>query len=133
MTTSAMQTVQQLYAAFGRGDIAAIAAAMADKFEWKFTGARAAPYTATVRTPQELMQWFGHVAATDDIRAFEPREFFDGGDHVTVLGWEDCFARATGKPYQCEWVHVFTLRDGKVTRFWGMYDTEAVARAMAGA
>jgi hypothetical protein len=28
-------------------------------------------------------------------------------------------------------VHVFTVREGRIVRFWGMYDTEASAAARA--
>jgi ketosteroid isomerase-like protein len=65
----------------------------------------------------------------DEIQGFEPREFLSAGEHVTVLGWEKTAARPSGKVFETEWVHVFTVRDGKVVRFWGMYDTEASALA----
>ncbi len=72
---------------------------------------------------------FGHVAELDGIQAFEPREFLAGPDHVTVLGWERTQALPAGKVFETDWVHVFNLRDGKVTRFIGTYDTAAVAAA----
>jgi hypothetical protein len=48
---------------------------------------------------------------------------------VTVLGWERTAARPSGKGFESEWVHVFTVRAGRITRFWGMYDNEASAAA----
>jgi ketosteroid isomerase-like protein len=78
-----------------------------------------------------VARWFGSIAAADDIKAFEPRELIAAGDHVTVLGFERTVARARGKTFEAEWVHVFTVRDGRVVRFWGMYDTEAAAAANA--
>ncbi|MEW6755526.1 MAG: hypothetical protein AB1505_31790 [Candidatus Latescibacterota bacterium] len=37
--------------------------------------------------------------------------------------------RPAGREYECDWVHLFTVRGGKVVRYWGMYDTEASAAA----
>ncbi|MBK4735124.1 nuclear transport factor 2 family protein [Noviherbaspirillum pedocola] len=45
--------------------------------------------------------------------------------HVTVLGWERAMARDTGKAYESEWVHVFTAKGGKITRWRGFMDTAA--------
>ena len=50
---------------------------------------------------------------------------------MTVLGWERTAARPSGKVFESEWVHVFSVRDGRITRFWGMYDNEASAAARA--
>jgi ketosteroid isomerase-like protein len=42
-----------------------------------------------------------------------------------VLGWEDSVAKDTGKAFKTEWAHVFTVTDGKVTRWRGFFDTAA--------
>jgi ketosteroid isomerase-like protein len=31
--------------------------------------------------------------------------------------------------FETEWVHVWQLREGRVARFFGIYDTEASSRA----
>ena len=117
--------------AFGRGDVPAILALVAVQVEWKFCGPRNRPFTGTFRTREEIGRWFASIPTVDDIQAFEPREFIPGGEHVTVLGWERTAARPSGKVFENEWVHVFTVRDGRITRFWGMYDNEASAAARA--
>jgi ketosteroid isomerase-like protein len=38
---------------------------------------------------------------------FEPRELFEAGDHVMVLGWKNSKALDTGKPFESEWIHLF--------------------------
>ena len=40
-------------------------------------------------------------------------------------------SRPRGKVFETEWVHVFTVRGGRITRFFGIYDTEASAAARA--
>ena len=70
--------------------------------------------------------------AADDIREFEPLRMLAGDHHVTVLGRERTVARATGREYACEWVHVWELRDGQVAGFYGMLDSEASGAARRG-
>ena len=52
-------------------------------------------------------------------------EFIDAGESVVVLGFERSTARVEGTTFESEWVHVFTVRHGKVTRWRGFYDTAA--------
>lgn len=126
-----LEVVQAAYSAFGRGDVPAILELVADAVEWKFVGARGMPYTGTCGTKGEVAKWFASIPQGDDIQAFEPREFIVGGDNVTVLGWERTRAVPSGKVFEADWVHIFTVRNGRVVRFWGMYDTEASAAARA--
>jgi ketosteroid isomerase-like protein len=123
--------IQALYADFGRGDLPAILARLTDDVSWTFHGTIGLPYMRTARGPAEVARWFGQVAEADGIQAFEPREFFAGPDHVTVLGWERTQALPAGRVFETEWVHLWSLRGGKVARFVGMFDTAAVAAARA--
>ncbi|MFD2270112.1 nuclear transport factor 2 family protein [Undibacterium arcticum] len=49
----------------------------------------------------------------DAIHVFEPREFIEAGEHVTVLGWEQSTALDSGEDFASEWAHVFTVKGGK--------------------
>lgn len=127
--SDALATVQAAYAAFGRGDLPALLEMLTDDVSWKFVADRAAPYTGEVRGRGQVGEWFGSVFQADDIQAFEPRRFHAGADHVTVIGWERTAGRASGKVFECDWVHIWTLRDGKVAGFFGILDSEASAAA----
>jgi hypothetical protein len=35
---------------------------------------------------------------------------------------------AVGSRLERPWVHIFTVKNGKATRFWGIFDTEAHPR-----
>jgi ketosteroid isomerase-like protein len=125
MSTSARQVVQDAYAAFGRGDVPAILSMIADDVEWKFCGPKGLPYTGTFRSKDAVAKWFASIPEVDEVLAFEPREFIAAGDKVAVLGWERSRARPSGKTFESEWAHFFTVRNGRIVRFWGMYDNEA--------
>jgi len=123
------EIVQNLYAAFGRGDVPALLDMLSDDVEWTHKGSIGLAYMGTFRGKAAVAHWFGDVAALDGIQAFEPREFLAGLDHVTVLGWERTQGLPNGTVFETDWVHVFNVRDGKVTRFVGTYDTAASAAA----
>ena len=129
MSAAALATVQSLYAAFARGDVMSMLELMTDDAVWHFIGDREAPYTGRFEGRARIGEWFGRVAQVDLIQSFEPREFLVGPDHVTVLGRERTTSRASGKVFECDWVHVFRIRGARVVSFWGMLDTEAVAAA----
>lgn len=120
-----LAVVQEAYQAFGRGDVAAILNLLADEVDWKFVGSPRIPYAGLRSHAQEVARFFEEVAQADEIHVFEPREFIEAGEDVVVLGFERTTARAEGTTFESEWVHVFTVRNGKVTRWRGFYDTAA--------
>ena len=127
----ALAVVQSAYAAFNRGDIPAVLDVIADDVEWKFIGSKGLPYTGTFRGKDEVAKFFASIPEVEDLLVFEPRESIPAGDKVAVLGWERSQVRLGGKVFESEWAHIFTIRDGRIVRFWGMYDTQASAEARA--
>ena len=126
-----LDLIQKAYACFGRGDIPALLAMMAPDVEWQFHGDHGAPYTGLAIGPAQVGQWFGQVAQCDDIQQFEPREFLAGIDHVTVIGHERTIAKASGRTFESPWIHIWQIRNGRITRFFVMLDSEAAATARA--
>jgi ketosteroid isomerase-like protein len=130
--TTPVAVVQRLYRAFGEGDVATIVSLVGDDLDWTFAGDSAAPYNGR-HGKADLPAWFGKVAQADAIESFEPREFLGAGDYVTVFGRERCVMRPGNGLCESDWVHVWTVRDGLVRRFWGTLDTEKAAAARRGA
>jgi ketosteroid isomerase-like protein len=122
---AALTVVQQVYQAFGSGDVPGLLKLIADEVDWEFVGSPKLPYAGRRRTQNEVADFFAAIPRADAIHAFEPREFIESGEHVTVLGWERSTAIETGKEFESEWVHVFTVRNGKVTRWRGLFNTAA--------
>ncbi|MEY8878528.1 MAG: nuclear transport factor 2 family protein [Leptothrix sp. (in: b-proteobacteria)] len=123
--------IQDLYAAFGRGDLPTLLAGLSPDVQWQFHGSPGMAYNQVAQGPAEVERWFGLVMEAEDIQVFEPREFFGGENHVTVLGFERTRDRRSNRVFETPWIHLFVLRDGLVCRFLGMYDTAAVAAARA--
>ena len=83
------------------------------------------PYAGQRRNHDGVAAFFAAVPAADAIQVFEPREFIEAGEHVTVLGWEQSTALDTNEDFVSEWAHVFTVKDGKITRWRGFFNTAA--------
>jgi len=128
MSNANITTVQNLYAAFGRGDIDTIIAGAAPDVDWQSVG-RATDYPAfgPRKGAAQVREFFKIVAESEDFSDFSPREFYAAEDKVFVLGSYSLKMKKTGKAVACEWVHVFTFRDGKVTRWREHTDTAQFA------
>ncbi|MEO8407943.1 MAG: nuclear transport factor 2 family protein [Oxalobacteraceae bacterium] len=122
---AAITVVQQAYNAFSQGDVPAILDLVADEVDWEFVGSENLPYAGLRRNRDEVAVFFTALAAADAIHVFEPREFIEADPHVTVLGWEQSTALDSNADFASEWVHVFTVRDGKITRWRGFFNTAA--------
>jgi ketosteroid isomerase-like protein len=123
--SAALTIVHQAYEAFGRRDIPALLQLVAEEVDWECVAPANLPYAGRRRKPAEVADFFTAIPKADDIRVFEPREFIDAGEHVIVLGRERTTALDANKLFETEWVHVFTVKDGKITRWRGFFDTAA--------
>ena len=123
-----VELIQDLYAAFGRGDIAYVLAYVAADCRW-VVNADGVPSAGVYEGPAGVAEFFGKLASTEEILRFEPREYFADGNSVVALGFEECSVIATGKRASTNWAMLFRLREGKVTHFETFYNTAAYANA----
>jgi ketosteroid isomerase-like protein len=126
------QKVQELYAAFGRGDVPAVLDMLADDVEWVLAGPPDIPMTGTRRGKAAVGEWFGIAAENLDFRKFAPRAFIAQGDTVVALIDVEAVARRTGRTFASHDAHVYTFKDGKVSRQESYEDTAAVVAAYRG-
>jgi ketosteroid isomerase-like protein len=117
--------VQETYEAVGHGDIPALLDLLTDDVEWTFQGPSTIPFAGTRRGREGVAEFFALVGEILKFREFEPREFVAQGDTVVVLGFERSLVKPTGRTFEQEWAHVYTLRDGKVAAFLALEDTAA--------
>ena len=121
--------IQGLYEAFGRGDMAYVFAAFAEDISW--TEAEGFPYAGTYIGADEILSGvFMRIAADWDGWAATPHEHIEEGDTVITLGTYSGTCKATGKSMKAPLVHVWRIRDGKITSFVQHTDTALVREAM---
>lgn len=131
MSEDNLDVVRRGYDAFGRGDINALLELFDEQIHWVTPGPPELATSGQRTGRQAVAEFFASVNKVFDIQRFEPREFIAQGDHIVVLGDETAGVRATGKMLELDWVHVFTMRNGKVVAFQEFFDTAAVVAAMS--
>ena len=125
-----VQVVREAYATFGRGDIQTLLNMYADDVEFIIPGPPdVIPYAGTRRGRDQVARFYPALNEAIEFEQFEPREFIAQGDKVVVLGQGRGRVRSTGQSFEDEWVHVVTLRGGKVTGFRVYEDTAAMVTA----
>ncbi len=130
-----VETVQQIYEAFGRGDVAAILSKMADAVEWEYGGrAEDVPWLHPRQGRAQVAGFFEALGALQ-IHAFTPKTFFSSGAIVVALVDLDATVKATGKRFHEEdEVHIWHFDSaGRVTRFRHRVDTRKQWEAYGGA
>lgn len=120
-----VDVVQRTYEAVGRGDIPAFLDLLTDDVEWTLQGPSVIPFAGTRRGREGVAEFFSLVGETLEFEQFEPREFVAQGDTVVVLGFERNLIKPTGRTFEQEWAHVYTLRDGKIAKVRCFEDTAA--------
>ena len=122
-----LDIVGQGYAAFGRGDIQGLLNLLDPQVTWTTPGGADVPFAGTRRGPAAVGEFFATLTSTLEITRFEPRDFLAQGDKVVVLGDDTSTVKGTGRSIDFRWVHVFTVRDGKIVAFEEIGDMTALA------
>jgi len=116
--------VEGLYRAFGAGDGATIAGLLAPDLVWieaeNGPYADRNPYNGPAAVFEGL---FARLGAEYEGFAVNPVTFVSSGDRVVALGRYTGTNRATGEALDAQFAHVFTVSNGKVTRFQQYTDT----------
>src|SRR5262245_8792134 len=113
------QLVKDAYAAFLRGDIKTILGMVDDNVDWHgVIGTEGVlPQAGRRQGRAAVAEFFTQVVEATTFETFEPRQFIAQGDQVAVVGHYQGKANTTGERYTSDWVMIFEIRNGKVTRF----------------
>jgi ketosteroid isomerase-like protein len=129
---SNVSVVRDVYAAFGRGDVPAVLGAFDAKIEWR--QAEGNPYEpsgkAWVGPSAVLQNLFMRLGAEWDGFTVHPKVFHDAGNAVVVEGRYTGTYKSSGKALDCQFCHVWKIRDGKITSFQQYVDTAQVQSVM---
>lgn len=121
--------VRQAYNNFKTGNINALLNLLADDVDWRLPAIKNVPFAKRFQGRAGVGQFFAGVGENQEVIRFEPKEFISEGDKVAVIGHYEWRVKSTGKNFEGDWVHVFTVRNGKVTAFLEFTDTAAAAAA----
>ncbi|HJW93725.1 MAG TPA: nuclear transport factor 2 family protein [Thermoanaerobaculia bacterium] len=125
--------MQQMYAAFGSGDITTILANVTDDCDWgTATTAQEIPWYRIRQGRDGVADFFQTLASEVNFQRFEPNLYAAAGDDVLVHLDYTYEIKRNGKVAPSTAVHRFTFRDGKVSRFRAYEDTAAIRDAYNG-
>lgn len=126
---SNLEIMQGHYAGSDAKDLAAMLAPLSPTSEW--TEMAGFPCAGTYVGPDAVVEnvfkvlgaeWEGYTVKVDRL--------LDAGDTIIAVGTYHATYRKTGKRMSARVVHVWDLKDGKVTKFEQFTDTALVAQAM---
>lgn len=128
-----IKTVQRVYEAFGRGDVATILDAVADDVNWAAEAASTvAPWYGNRTGKSGVAAFFEAFGTTMEVEEFTPLTFAANDDDVLAVVRFRVKARATGQRAAMDLHHWFTLRDGKISYYRGTEDTAQTATILRG-
>ena len=132
---SKMQTVLSLYQAYGRGDLDAVMALLADDVEWNNHPVQNSAQAAGVeverhRRGKEEAAGFFQALGGLDMHRFAPVSWLENDTQVAVVMSLDTTVKATGTRYQDSEIHLWTFGpDGLIVEHRTFNDTAKVIAA----
>ncbi len=125
-----IQVIQELYAALWQGDVEGILALLAEDVDWQYVGQREdIPFAGRWRGRQGMITFLNNLAESTQAGMSDPDEVMVCGEHVLTTGRRQGKVKATGRAFEADWVHLFTVRNGRIVRFREFSDTAAIAKA----
>ncbi|MBI2376996.1 MAG: nuclear transport factor 2 family protein [Deltaproteobacteria bacterium] len=132
-TNDNVELVKRAYAAFGRGDIPAILDMMTPDVTIGIVGRKEdAPFLGMSTGPAGVGEFFKQLGEAQEIHSFEPERFLGAEEKVFVWGGYHWTMRKSGVSKRSEWLHVLTVRDGRIAAWQGHNDTAMLAAAYHG-
>ncbi|MCB9907220.1 MAG: nuclear transport factor 2 family protein [Planctomycetes bacterium] len=127
--TQHIDLVRSLYRAFADKDISSILGMLSDDIEWGEPENPFNPAGGTRKGHSGFLEWISIGKNAEDILVLSPQKMLTDLDSVAVVGHMKCRAISTGKVYESDFVHLVTLRDGKICKFQEFFDTYVAGEA----
>ena len=123
------KTIQRVYEAFGRGDIATILDSVTDDVDWSSDAADAslAPWYGVRHGRDGVTAFFQDFGSTMEVEEFTPITFGSNDTEVFAVVRFTAKSRKTGRSATMNLHHWFQFRDGKIAYYRGTEDTAATA------
>ncbi len=123
--------VQQMYAAYGKGDVSAILAHLADDVVWSSPAVEPMRWGGTRHGRQETIGFFEGLNEQLSDPSLEISEYIADGDHVATFGTFSATVRQTGRRLTSPIAHYFRFRNGKVAEYRNYADTATMVAELS--
>lgn len=115
------QIIEKLYQSFAQGDVAAVLGTFDENIDWQEP--ESIPFENQVGPQAVAENIFARVTERVQDFSVAPSEIHDAGDVVFAIGTYSGTGAATGKALNTPFVHVWRMKDGKITGFRTHTDT----------
>lgn len=113
------------------GDLEPLLNAVSDDVEWRSMGEPGAvPWSGTWHGKEGVLAFFDAVAGAVDVIGFDPIDFMADDGQIAVLGKIRFQARGSSVIREELTVDVFTIRDGKIVKFWEIFQVQPVIASL---
>lgn len=121
--------VQNLYSSFSGKNFNAILEMLSPDVEWGEPSNPFNPASGTRYGHEGFLEWINIGRQSEDILELQPKKMLTDIDSVAVVGFIKCRAISTGKIYESDFVHLITIKNGKVIKFQEFFDTYSAGEA----
>src|SRR5690349_18558952 len=125
--TRPAEVVRAVYGCFERRDVEGVAALFAEDVE--VTQSEALPWGGVHRGREAALGFLGTLASHIDTNV-EIERLVEAGEDVVEVGRTCGRALATGREFEIDEVHVWTVRDGRVAAMRAYVDDAAMLEAI---
>ncbi|MBK8614740.1 MAG: nuclear transport factor 2 family protein [Flavobacteriales bacterium] len=123
-----LAVVQRMLGAFGSGNMEELKTTLSTDSTWVYHGPAEVPYAGTYVGKDEVVRFIGTIVQHTNIEGFEVHGFVAEGDKVVVLGREKQHVKKNGLLLDQQWVMVYTVANGLITRLDEFADTANAAK-----
>lgn len=123
-----VRTVQDVYAAFQRGDVATILTFVTDDVVWRNDGVASAecPWNGNFSGTSRLPAFFEALAANLDFKVFDVKALVASGAHVAVHLRIESVLRKNGQLLKNDAIHLWRFDEaGRIASYAHFNDTAA--------
>lgn len=124
-----IKLAERAYETFTTGDAESFVNLFSEDVSWNAPEIENLPLQMKFSGRDKLAAVLSEHGKHEEYLKMEPTEFIAQGDKVVVLGNLVARSKQTNNQYETDFVHVFTVKDGKFVAFLEFLDNAAAGRA----
>ena len=125
MENSSKKVVDNMFAAFAKGDIDSILETVTEDTVWIYHGTQVIP-KAEYHGKEGARKFFAGILNGTEVLKFEPEKFIIQDNMVVILGNEHQKIKKSGKELKQKWVQVYTIENNLIARMEEFATSEVV-------
>lgn len=115
MTYTPKSIVEKMFSAFAKGDVEKFLQTVSEDTVWIYHGTHLIP-KGTYEGMDGARKFITNILDNTEILNFEPLQFICEGNSVVVLGREHQRVKKSGKELKQNWVQIYTVEKGLITK-----------------